>query len=154
MTKFPIWIKSKGKYELIPYHLMTTFEDGSKGFLWPQIRRDKATAQYISDNKKYFTVKRIKKYAPPPNQKQIIDTEYRIILLHRPKIRLPRRTFELGIGLNLGCSFLNLMNIWLKSPYWSTTYGLIGIAIGLTLSTGFIMLNFRNGDYILRAPTP
>ena len=33
--KYPVWIKDHdtGKYEVIPYHLFETFEDGTKGFI-------------------------------------------------------------------------------------------------------------------------
>lgn len=32
--KLPIWVKKNNKFELIPYHEMTTFEDGTKGYYW------------------------------------------------------------------------------------------------------------------------
>lgn len=149
MNKFPIWIKSKGKWELIPYHLMTTFEDGNKGFYWPQIRRDPIACKFVSDNKRYFRVRRKKIYAPPPNQRHIADTEYRIILANRRSWLLPKWVFRVGLGLNLGCNALNLIKIFVGVPGWSPSYGLIGVFIGSALSMAYVIIMFNNDDYVL-----
>jgi len=134
---------------MIPYHLMTTFEDGTKGFRWPEVRSDRAITQFISDNKKYFRVNRVNLCRFQSGADYV---EYRIILANRPKIIVPKSVFRLAIALNIGCNVLNLANLYLKSPHWDNTWGLAGVMLGCFLSVVYVFANFNNDDYVLRPP--
>jgi hypothetical protein len=56
--KYPVWIKDRdtGRYEPIPYHLMETFPDGTKGFYkYTTITTNAATVEdFYRKHKRYF----------------------------------------------------------------------------------------------------
>jgi hypothetical protein len=54
--KYPIWIKDckTGKYELIPYHLMTSYPDGSRGFSVPTYCDSHTALKFHRKYRDYF----------------------------------------------------------------------------------------------------
>ena len=133
-SKFPIWIKSNGKWEPIPYHLMTTFEDDTKGFRFeekeaPQIR------DFIAKHKKYFRIKEVWCFDKYRGDYK----EHRIIFTDKPRIIWRKNTRRVGYSLLIAGNIYNTASLvsgwWPLNGHAFVGLGIVIVGVILTMAS-------------------
>ena len=115
VTKFPIWIKANGKWELIPYSEMTTFEDGTKGYVW-----SKTPPEFVKRHKRYFRCTVAKPLAMQP---------WRIIFSPKPRWIWRPYCRKLALPLLFLGGTLEFTGIWTWWPLMPIGIGVMVVSL-------------------------